>query len=154
MGTTHRPGDIPIKLSLMICATLALGVCASAGAGVLPGFNSPTGNIECYYNPHGLGSRGFTPVLRCGLAHANYAMRLQRRCSAGDWHGFTLTPTGRPLLFCPGGASGDRVAYTKLAYGQSWQRGAFTCTSRTTGVTCRNRTGHGLFISRQTYSTW
>lgn len=143
-----------MKLSLLIFAALALGVSASAAAGVLPGLQSPTGNIRCYYNPHGLTSRGFTPVVRCGLSQANYSTQLQRRCKAGDWHGFTLTPTGRPLLFCPGGATGDRVAYKTLAYGSSWQRGQFTCSSRTTGVTCRNRTGHGLFVSRQTYSIW
>ena len=143
-----------MKVLLPICAALVLGLSASATASVLPGFHSPTGNIRCYYNPHGLTSRGFTPVVRCGLDHADYSTQLQRRCSAGDWHGFTLTPSGRPLLYCPGGASGDRVAYTDLVYGTSWQRGPFTCTSRTTGVTCRNRTGHGLFVSRQTYSTW
>lgn len=143
-----------MKLSLLICAALAFGLSGSAAAGVLPGFHSPTGNIKCYYNPHGLTSRGFTPVVRCGLDHADYAAKLQHRCSAGDWHGFALTPKSRPLLYCPGGASGDRIAYTTLAYGMSWTRGPFSCTSRITGVTCHNRNGHGLFISRQAYRTW
>ena len=143
-----------MKVSLLICATLALAMSASAAAGVLPGFRSPSGNIRCDYNPHGLTSRGFTPVVRCGLDHADYSMQLQDRCSAGDWHGFTLTPAGRPLLYCPGGASGDRVAFTTLAYGASWQRGPFTCSSRSVGVTCSNRAGHGLFLSRQAYRTW
>ena len=143
-----------MKLSFLITAVLALALSASAAARVLPGFNSPTGNIKCYYNPHGLTQRGFTPVVRCGLDHADYAMRLQRLCKAGDWHGFTLTPTGRPLLYCPGGASGDRVAYKTLAYGKSRQLGQFVCTSRITGVTCHNRPGHGLSVSRQTYRLW
>jgi hypothetical protein len=143
-----------MKISLLISAVVALALSASAAARVLPGFNSPTGNIKCYYNPHGLTSRGFTPVVRCGLDHADYATKLQRLCKAGDWHGFTLTTKGRPLLYCPGGASSDRVAYKTLAYGKSRQLGQFNCTSRITGVTCRNRTGHGLFLSRQTYRTW
>jgi hypothetical protein len=146
--------EAPMKLSLVISAVVALALSASAAARVLPGFNSPTGNIKCYYNPHGLSSRGVTPVVRCGLDHADYAMQLQRRCDAGDWHGFILTPTGRPGLYCAGGASGDRVAYKTLAYGKARQLGPFTCTSRITGVTCRNRAGHGLFVSRQTYRTW
>lgn len=37
---------------------------------------------------------------------------------------------------------------------QSWVRGPFTCTSRITGVTCRSRGRHGLFISRHSYRTW
>ena len=144
-----------MKLSLLISTVVALALAVSASAaGSLPGFRSPTGNIKCYYNPAGLTSRGVTPVVRCSLDHADYAKKLQQRCEAGDWHGFTLTPKGRPLLFCPGGATGDHPVYTTLAYGKSWQRGPFTCASRVTGVTCRNHTGHGLFISRQTYRLW
>ena len=144
-----------MKQALVILTTaLALGLSATAAAAVLPGFHSPSGNIKCYFNPHGLTSRGFSPVVRCGLDQADYSMQLQHRCKAGDWHGFTLTPKGRPLLYCPGGASGDHVSSPTLAYGRSWQRSSFTCTSRITGVTCRNRNGHGLFLSRQSYRTW
>ena len=143
-----------MKVTLVICTAAALALSASAAARVLPGFNSPTGNIKCYYNQHGLTSRGFSPVVRCGLNHADYGARLQGYCKAGDWHGFTLTPTGRPLLYCPGGASGDRVAYRTLPYGSTRWLGQFTCTSRITGVTCVNRHGHGLFVSRQTFRLW
>ena len=142
-----------MKTTLLICTVAALALSASAAAHVLPGFHSPTGNIKCYY-AHALTARGAKPVVRCGLVHADYAMRLQHYCEAGDWHGFTLTPDSRPSLFCTAGASGERVAYTALAYGKTWRRGPFTCTSRTAGVTCRSRTGHGLFVSRQTYRVW
>ena len=154
--------EAPMKPSLLIFSAVATVIAAVAASSslaghygaVLPGFRSPSGNIKCYYNPKGLSSRGFTPVLRCSLDHADYGVTLQHRCESGDWHGFTLTPTRKPLIFCPGGASGDHPVYRTLAYGKSWQRGPFTCTSRVTGVTCRNRTGHGLFISRQAYRTW
>ena len=146
----------PSLLSISVIATVIAAVAASsslAGA-ALPGFRSPSGNIKCYYNAKGLGSAGFAPVLKCSLDHADYGARLQRRCETGDWHGFTMTPRKKPTIFCPGGASGDKPAYRVLAYGQSRQLGPFTCTSRVTGVTCRNRTGHGLFISRQAYRAW
>ncbi len=149
----------PSLLSISGVATVIAAVAASSSVAgrsgaVVPGFRSPSGNIKCSYNPKGLGSAGFTPVLKCSLDHADYGLRLQRRCEAGDWHGFTMTPSRKPMIFCPGGASGDRPVYRTLAYGQRWQRGPFTCTSRVTGATCRNRTGHGLFISRQAYRTW
>ena len=148
-----------MKPSLFISTAVAIVIAAAATSSsvagrALPGFRSPSGNIECYYNPQGLGSAGTTPVLTCSLDRADYGMKLQRRCDAGDWHGFTLTPKSKPAIFCPGGASGDRPAYRTLPYGAGWQRGAFTCTSRVTGVTCRNRAGHGLFVSRQAYRTW
>lgn len=161
MCPSSIPGG-PVKPSLLISSAIAIVVAAVAASSsvagdsgqILAGFRSPSGNIKCYYNPNGLSSRGYSPALRCSLEHADYAVTLQRRCEVGDWHGFTLTRTRKPLLFCPGGASGDHPAYTTLAYGTSWQRGPFACTSRVTGVTCRNRTGHGLFISRQTYRSW
>lgn len=143
-----------MKATLLISAVVALALCSSAAARVVPGFRSPTGNIKCYYDAHGLTSRGFSPVVRCGLDHAAYSKRLQQRCRAGDWHGFSLTPNGRPLLFCPAGGGGPRPIYATLAYGKSWRRGPFTCTSRIAGVTCRNRTGHGLYVSRESYRTW
>jgi hypothetical protein len=37
-----------------------------------------------------------------------------------------------------------------LAYGHSRSVGRFTCTSRTTGLTCRDRrSGHGFEVSRE-----
>src|SRR5690349_22941905 len=46
----------------------------------------------------------------------------------------------------------DTVALVKeptLAYGKSAKLGPFTCTSRTDGLTCRNRQKHGFFVSRE-----
>ena len=41
-----------------------------------------------------------------------------------------------------------------LAYGSSTHFGAITCTSDTTGLTCRNRGGHGFFLSRASWRTF
>jgi hypothetical protein len=145
-----------MKVSLLIVTIIAAVAASSSSAAgrVLPGFRSPSGNIKCYYDAKALTPRGITRAVTCSIVHADYAMKLQRRCEAGDWHGFTLTPRRKPMLFCPAGASGDHPVYTRLAYGKRWQRGPFTCTSRTAGVTCRSRAGHGLFFSRQAYRTW
>src|SRR6478752_4607658 len=90
--------EAPMKPSLLIFSAVAIVIAAVAASSsvagrsgaVLPGFRSPSGNIKCYYNPKGLSSRGFTPVLRCSLDHADYGVTLQHRCETGDWHGFTL----------------------------------------------------------------
>jgi hypothetical protein len=149
----------PSLLTASAIATVIAAVAASSSVAgrpgaVLPGFRSPSGNIKCYYNAKGLGSAGFAPVLKCSLDHADYGAMLQRRCETGDWHGFTMMPRKKPMIFCPGGASGDKPGYRTLAYGRSRQLGPFTCSSRMTGVTCRTRTGHGLFVSRQAYRAW
>jgi hypothetical protein len=35
-----------------------------------------------------------------------------------------------------------------LDYGHTWARGGYKCVSRTSGLTCTNRDGHGWFLSR------
>ena len=153
-----------MKLSVLISSAVAVAIAAvatsssafgSPGVRNVPGFRSPSGNIQCYYNPKAFARNGTQPLLTCGLRHADYAMRLQRRCLAGDWHGFGLRTNTKPTLFCTGNPDPfTHPVYTTLAYGKSWTRGRFTCTSRITGVTCRNAGDHGLVISRQSYRTW
>ena len=75
-----------------------------------------------------------------------------------DWHGFTLTATRPATIVCSGGIlynpATQRPSYVTLAYGSTWRRGVFTCVSRVTGVTCTSRTGHGFFVSRQSWRVW
>jgi hypothetical protein len=118
----------------------------------LPGFHSPSGRIKCLLVP------GRPSVLRCEIANAAYAKKLQDRCSSRaslDWHGFELGATGKGLVTCSGGIlfnpATQRPSYVNLPYGKTWRHGVFTCSSRVSGVTCRNRKGHGLFISRLTW---
>jgi uncharacterized protein DUF6636 len=126
----------------------------AASATRLPGFRSPSGNIKCLFVP-GPGN------LLCEIAHADYAEKLQNRCMSGpsvDWHGFELGATGKGSITCSGGIlynpDTQRPSYALLPYGKSRRQGAFTCWSRASGVTCRNRKGHGLFISRQAWRAW
>jgi hypothetical protein len=54
----------------------------------------------------------------------------------------TLTPcTGEGCVGNPG------IGTPTLAYGQSANRGPFTCVSQTDGVTCTVASGHGFTIS-------
>ena len=43
-----------------------------------------------------------------------------------------------------------RAVARVLAYGTTWAGGGLRCTSAETGLTCRNRSGHGFFLSRET----
>jgi hypothetical protein len=99
----------------------------------------------------------------CSIVKADYASRLQATCmqpnGAGvDWHGFTLTATRAGLLNCTGGIlynpGTQRPHYVTLRYGASRRFGAFRCWSRTSGVTCRNGAGHGIFVARQSWRAW
>jgi hypothetical protein len=145
-------------VSVACAVTLVAG---TASAAVVPGLRSPSGNIRCVYAaPTDARNRG---ALFCTIAHASYAARLQNRClnpngeqGAGvDWHGFMLGVKGRGEVVCSGGALWfGTPGYRTVSYGRSWHAGPYTCASRPTGVTCTNRRGHGLFLSRESYRLW
>ena len=90
---------------------------------------------------------------------ASYRKKLEAYCAAPpigvDWGGFSLGLTKKGSVSCTGGVlyspDTQRLAFVTLPYGKSWHQGVFTCTSRASGLTCTNRTGHGLFISRESW---
>jgi hypothetical protein len=137
-----------MKLAGVIVAALAVTGVAAAKT-TLPGVVTPSGNIRCFV----------TRVLHCDIKQANYRPQLQARCIAPpnslDWHGWDLPPAGKARVTCAGGILYDpvhtRLPTRRLPYGQTWRHGPYTCTSRVTGLTCTNRTGHGLFISRESW---
>ena len=56
------------------------------------------------------------------------------------------------MVACTGGTLYDpgteHPRYVVLAYGTTWKQGGLTCSSATTGVTCENGHGHGVFLAR------
>jgi hypothetical protein len=143
------------RLLLLLCAC-ALTAASTAGTTTfLPGIHSPSGNIRCLLVP------GPPATLLCSLARADYAKALQAHCIAGpsvDWHGFQLLATKKGTIACSGGIlynpGTQRPRYVNLPYGKVWRHAMFACWSRNTGVTCQNRAGHGLFLSRQFWRAW
>jgi len=142
-----------IALSL---AALAVPATAVAKKTPLPGFHSPSGNIRCYYES------GRPAVLRCQIRQAAYAKRLVAHCGAPsigvDWAGFELTATRKGAVTCSGGVlyspETQVPVFVNQPYGTTWRRGVFSCASQRTGVTCRSRAGHGLFVSRASWRAW
>ncbi len=58
-----------------------------------------------------------------------------------------MEPTGRARQVCASDTVIDPNGQ-KLAYGSTWRRGGFTCSSLKVGLQCKNRSGHGFFLSR------
>ena len=144
-----------LRLLVALLGAALATTAAAASATILPGFRSPSGNISCLLVP------GPPRNVQCQIAKAGYSGKLQARCHAGggvDWHGFTLTAGKPATIVCSGGILYDpateRPRYVTLPYGASWRHGVFTCLSRITGVTCTSKTGHGLFVSRQSWRVW
>lgn len=134
---------------------MALLVAAVIALTPLPGVVTPSGNIHCFYVP------AKPAHLLCDIHRADYSAREQTGCQARaglDWHGWEVYAARRAQPVCSGGilydSNHDKPVYRRLAYGRTWQFAAFTCVSRITGLTCTSRSGHGLFISRQSWRGW
>jgi hypothetical protein len=143
----------PTLLASVIALAFALPA-ASQAKTPLPGVVTPSGNIHCFYVP------GPPGHLLCDIHQASYNAREQAGCMARsglDWHGWEVYATRKTLPVCSGGilynSNSGFPRYTKLAYGKSWHFAAFTCTSRTSGLTCSAH-GHGIFISRASWRGW
>jgi len=119
----------------------------------LPGVQTPTGNITCFYVP------ARPAHLLCSIRQAAYARQEQAACMARsglDWHGWEVYAERRAEPVCSGGVLYNTNRNVPrphvLPYGRSWRFAAFTCTSRRTGLTCTGSSGAGITISRQAWS--
>lgn len=150
MGLYNWAG-VRILLMLAAVGVLALTLVGSAQAEMESEFfHLPSGNISCVL--YDSSPRYLRCDIRGGLKPT--PSRLSRPASCDlDWgDSVTLSPTGRTELTC----HGDTVLFVNprskvLRYGTTWTRGPYTCTSRTTGLTCKNTAGHGFFLSLQSW---
>ncbi len=112
-----------------VCTALAL---PAAGQAVNKPFQTPSGQIMCAYYD-GVD----TPAqIRCDLLFLNDRAAVINRSGKGRIMKVT-DAVGRPRS-------------RKLAYGSSARFGIYTCTSRRSALTCRNRnTRHGFTVSKQ-----
>ena len=87
-------------------------------------FQSPTGNLHCQVSG---GS------LFCS--------------SSNDGFGVILPSYGSPNTGSGVASGGETVPY-----GSNWVNGIFSCDSESNGVTCRNGSGNGFFLNRDSYN--
>jgi hypothetical protein len=126
---------------IRLAIALALLVPASASAKFVF-FQTPSHNIGCLYSS--------SPAsLRCDIRSGLKPPPSKPKGCTVDWTGgYQVGPTGRAQKVCAGDtvlSPGARV----VRYGTIWRGGAFTCRSSTSGLRCRNRSGHGFFLSRR-----
>ena len=133
----------------------ALTLAGAAFASTVPGIRTPSGNIRCVVPSPRTDPRNHGG-LWCRIDRAAYRGTLERGCTGGlDWHGWVLSGNAAPEPVCSGGALWfGTPRYTTLAYGRTWRRDGYACRSARVGLTCTNRAGHGLFVSRETWRSW
>ncbi|HWL33262.1 MAG TPA: DUF6636 domain-containing protein [Gaiellaceae bacterium] len=114
-------------------------------------FRTPSGNIQCY------GSGKSPGFVHCGIKTGFKPPPPRRGPACTHIDRISLGGTGRTSLgrsICPGEDGGDSGPYAPysvsrvLGYGKTWSGGGISCTSAVAGLTCRNKSGHGFFLSR------
>ncbi len=118
-------------------------------------FKTPSTNIVCGWSldAAGVGS------IECGVKSGLKPPPPRVHCAAGDPNDkrVSLTATGRTIPVTCAGDPGPFLAEAKarvLGYGKSWSGGGIRCTSESTGLTCRNRAGHGFSLSRERWRSF
>jgi hypothetical protein len=115
-------------------------------------FKTPSGNIVCFHSP-GPVDRPIA-FLGCGIRTGLKPAPPRRPCENGGYAGdrVEMFATGRVRVpTCagdPGPFTGLVVGARVLGYGKTWSGGGISCRSAFAGLTCRNRSGHGFFLSR------
>jgi Family of unknown function (DUF6636) len=115
-------------------------------------FKTPSRNIVCGYS---IAPADRSASMECGIKSGLKPPPRRIHCLAGDPNDkrLSLRDTGRtaPVLCAgdPGPLLPQIEARAKvLAYGRTIRLGRISCASAIGGLTCRNRSGHGFFLSR------
>ena len=149
----------------MTHGTLSLGIAiAVLGTGTAlasppryGSFKTPSRNIVCGYSIDQDGHAS----MECGVKSGLRPPPRRIHCEAGDPNdkrvGLTDTGRARPVLCA--GDPGPLLPQIEakaivLRYGRRITFGRITCSSATIGLTCRNRAGHGFFLSRERWRTF
>jgi uncharacterized protein DUF6636 len=112
----------------------------------LTSFQLPSHNIGCYM------STQFGGNVRCDIRDRSWKPPPKPANCELDWgQGVAFHGNGRAGVVCAGDTTLDKTAPV-LSYGQTSQAGPVQCHSAAAGVTCANASsGHGFFLSRQSY---
>jgi hypothetical protein len=132
---------------ILAAALIAALVLSASGEGAarsdqVISFATPSKNIGCVYAR----MSGSPTELRCDIASGLVPKPARPKKCTLDWgDSLAMQKHGRVFTVCHGDTA---LGGKPLAYGKTWRHDGFTCTSRKTGLTCKNLSGHGFFLSR------
>ncbi|GAB4348097.1 MAG: hypothetical protein Kow0026_02240 [Oricola sp.] len=129
---------------LRISFALLLASAMPAAADVWT-FETPSENIQCTVGE----DFDVESDLTCTIIERSGPPAAPRPASCGgDWgHVFFMRETGPARLLCQK-MYGGRDGFDRAEYGVTGEFGGFVCHSSRKGLDCRNRDGHGFFLSR------
>jgi hypothetical protein len=131
---------------VILVASVAVAVAAAGASSSLTSFRTPSKNIYCAWEHLG----GSPQLLRCDVQQLAHQAPKPKGCRFDAGSSFGMNPTGRAAALCVSDSVHDPHAKS-IAYGRSRRFGSFRCSSKTSGLRCTNKSGHGFLLNRTTY---
>jgi len=128
--------SVVVALGLLSLATPALAVEFAPSPGGYIEFTMPSNNIGCVYRDE----EGSGLVLECDRVAPSY-LRVR------------LFQDGKPKVYRNVGDPSCCGAENYFAYGTSWRKGPFSCSSTKSGLRCNNG-DHGFTLNRSGVKTY
>lgn len=125
--------------------TLALALPAQANNERL--FHTPSGNIKCDI----LAGDAITAMCQISGYTPSFPKPADCRGNYGDV--FIIEHTGKAYLPCGASVLNANDRY-ELPYDHAVGLGSVMCLVEKTGITCKNKEGHGFFVSRKSQKVW
>lgn len=143
VAATTTTAVVPATSAPTVATTAAPTPTAATTPAVADAFQSPTGGIKCQL---AFDLAPGTQSVRCTAIGSTAKLPKRPAACDFDWEDVAVNATGRSYTVC----AGDSIEgnFPVLAYGKTWKRGVFTCTSAKSGVTCRNPSRRGFRISK------
>lgn len=132
-----------MKKSVLLALTLPMLGLSSV---VYADFQSPSGNIVCSTSAS-LNPEGGVTCFIGDMTNSKPALPRRKDCDF-DWgQMFAVDKTGKAYMLCYSDYPFDPNP-TILHYGQTLKGKTYQCTSQATGMTCKNNSGHGFTLSK------
>jgi hypothetical protein len=107
-------------------------------------FSTPSGNIGCVMDPE---------YVRCDIRDRSWEPPPEpANCELDFGQGIELANETRSHLVCAGDTT--LGAEDTLEYGETSKVGPYRCVSAEAGITCQAESGHGFFLSKETYELY
>jgi hypothetical protein len=125
-------------------------------------FKTPSANIVCGHHVY-MGSQAAKSSVGCRIKSGLKPLPPGTPAGCFSRNEVSIGVTGRASTgrhICPGEPEGDAGVFVYeararvLAYGTTWSGGGIRCMSAETGLSCRNKNGHGFFLSRERWRTF
>ena len=131
-------------------AVSALSVASPATADVWT-FGTPSGNIECVV---GEGFEGSDLECTIYSRSAPAMVPALRNCPVNRGVTFSMLDKGPVTANCARAGARPSGTQSTAEYGVEGKFAGFTCFSATSGLQCRNESGHGFHLSRSSQTAF